>query len=887
MQMKKRIQAIYTKLKVHRWIAWLLCAALMCSMVNSTLPALAIDGEKKEDTLCEHHPEHTEECGYAEAVEGQPCTHIHDDQCGYVGEGSTAIECNHEHDEECGYVEAAERKPCRFVCEICDESEEDLGEETEPDVVMAADEISASAKDDGSEEVTDEETEQDVAVMADEPMALAAAQEEGLIAEFKFDDVSNRLRNSANSGITASLHRVVGGQAAPGEGITDLSGYFESDGSDGDALHLENNACLVLNHIDAFKSLNELTIEMRVNITSAQGEHWLFYATPDGAGAVDTDNCFGAVIRDYNKQLRTIRNNKYQVNWDSPDGVLKLDNWHNIKVVYKVSTMALYIDGKRVQEYGAGGKTADYFVDGTVIWLGHSAFTKDTNFDGYIDDIKIYSYAIDDYSIDEEKYIVEGVDPENTTVHMFDYWITGQLENDFDPPIRLANVRDGEINKSHLFLFAGWNAAAGDRLANSSDSVGSWNCFEFDQGNNSVTQGTKRAKCEPLSGIVENHLINGYPQLALEGLKNTGLFWDNVDQSWYNSVGKSAESLDYLFDPSKSCVGKAVYPNVTGLFRLDEDGYYYFRCAETFAELNRDQNRRPKKSTGNNRITLYKRDTKYKDFFPFNDATDLFYITMDGKLDKANGGTEGMGVQATTDEPFNHYFGMTVETEFQQPIDGKIDRSEGKQPMIFDFSGDDDVWIFIDDILVADLGGLHEEVRVNIDFSTGIIDFTGNSGQKLDGTDSGGRPKSFDTTLYDMFDAAGRADDIEWNEVDDGNKLFANGSAHTLKFFYLERGNAASRCTISFNLQKVAKDSSTSKKSKKDDVPVEPIFEEFVTLDVSTEELPKKKEETKEIGVLASPNTGDSNMVGLWLALLALSTAGLAAIHRSRRRGSK
>lgn len=122
---KRIIQAAHTKLKVHRWIAWLLCAAMIGGMVSSALPALAVnendientiddidsmedidhtgdvdntDDADSEDTYCEHHPEHTEECGYVEAVEGQPCTHVHDGECGYV----KPVEA----------VEAVEGQPC-------------------------------------------------------------------------------------------------------------------------------------------------------------------------------------------------------------------------------------------------------------------------------------------------------------------------------------------------------------------------------------------------------------------------------------------------------------------------------------------------------------------------------------------------------------------------------------------------------------------------------------------------------------------------------------------------------------------------------------------------------------------------------------------------------
>ena len=80
-----------------------LAMALCLCMVLSLLPvsAFAAEGEG----ICQHHPEHTELCGYVAAVEGQECQHQHDDACGY----QEAHACGHSHDGSCGYVQAA---PC-------------------------------------------------------------------------------------------------------------------------------------------------------------------------------------------------------------------------------------------------------------------------------------------------------------------------------------------------------------------------------------------------------------------------------------------------------------------------------------------------------------------------------------------------------------------------------------------------------------------------------------------------------------------------------------------------------------------------------------------------------------------------------------------------------
>lgn len=242
---------------------------------------------------------------------------------------------------------------------------------------------------------------------------------------------------------------------------------------------------------------------------------------------------------------------------------------------------------------------------------------------------------------------------------------------------------------------------------------------------------------------------------------------------------------------------KTAYPNVTGLFRVNDDGYYEFRSWKTFAELNVDQKTSPKTSTGNNHITLYDKiwgwglpDEHDGQFFPFNDWSDMFFVDPSGNLVQAHQNDtvrniDGGAGQTTTDEPLNHYFGMTIETKFRQPTDGILDRGAKKEPMKFEFSGDDDIWIFIDDVLVGDLGGIHGWKDISIDFSTGEVVFVQHT--------------ELNTTLADMFDKAGVTSD--WKTAANGGKIFADNSTHILKFFYLERGNQYSNCNITFNLQ--------------------------------------------------------------------------------------
>ena len=60
-------------------------------------------------------------------------------------------------------------------------------------------------------------------------------------------------------------------------------------------------------------------------------------------------------------------------------------------------------------------------------------------------------------------------------------------------------------------------------------------------------------------------------------------------------TSSSPETLQYLFEPANGSYKKA-YTNVTGLFQLDEDGYYYYDMRENFAEFSQD---------GGNHFILY------------------------------------------------------------------------------------------------------------------------------------------------------------------------------------------------------------------------------------------------------------------------------------------
>ena len=106
-----------TRKLANRWLAMVLCLCMIFpSAVTLVSAAEEVPGEAAyTDGICEHHPEHTEDCGYVEAVEGKPCQHEHTEDCyGTAPAESESVEpvCSHVHDESCGYAAPTEGTPC-------------------------------------------------------------------------------------------------------------------------------------------------------------------------------------------------------------------------------------------------------------------------------------------------------------------------------------------------------------------------------------------------------------------------------------------------------------------------------------------------------------------------------------------------------------------------------------------------------------------------------------------------------------------------------------------------------------------------------------------------------------------------------------------------------
>lgn len=353
-----------------------------------------------------------------------------------------------------------------------------------------------------------------------------------------------------------------------------------------------------------------------------------------------------------------------------------------------------------------------------------------------------------DQAVPFSNHTVQTVNPTGTTVNLFDYWVVNG-DNDSSKNINNDNKNDNTgINKDHQLKFNGGAGSGINKWTGKSD-IGGFGRLSF----------------------VKNTLVKGYPSI------NAGTYTS------YNTHGTyKDESLDYLFNNDSQANGKqdgkAVYNNVQGLFQL-KDGYY------VYDSYGSDGNYAVYNFTTNS-FDVYNKAGVYKDsvsdanrgqFFPFDSADKVF--------EERNGRLSPIGITDGTNDKLNHHFGMSMTTEFVQPANGKTNKNED---MIFEFSGDDDVWVYIDGVLVGDLGGIHEKATLDINFATGEVKVG-----HIDGA-NGIEREIEKTTIKAKFDAAG-ADTTNFS-----GDTFNSSTKHKLSFFYLERGAGASNMSLKFNL---------------------------------------------------------------------------------------
>lgn len=276
-----------------------------------------------------------------------------------------------------------------------------------------------------------------------------------------------------------------------------------------------------------------------------------------------------------------------------------------------------------------------------------------------------------------------------------------------------------------------------------------------------------------------------------------------TDYDGFPTVKSDGNSLGRLFRGARE---------VDHLFRkdiYDDTGYFEYSSFENYAYLN------------GNEFTVYDQIGTPSDenayfyqrgnFMPYNKIEN-------GKFSVNRNLYNEDGEKLSTSDPRykenlyktqgtnNFQFGMLVEAEFTQQRDGQAthQRPDGefvKSDMIYEFNGDDDLWVFIDNVLVLDIGGVHDAHSGSINFRTGDVIWYD--------CETNETPVKRSTTLKELFRKANVLPSGKpWTEA--GAKKEFKGDTfadyttdHSFKMYYFERGAGASNLHVKFNLPTV------------------------------------------------------------------------------------
>lgn len=352
-------------------------------------------------------------------------------------------------------------------------------------------------------------------------------------------------------------------------------------------------------------------------------------------------------------------------------------------------------------------------------------------------------------------------------------------------PVTMYNYDTATINK------ATHNAEAAKADEDNKD-IDTWNGLYFSSGNpvkgayndkyrkynqsqylgdNAGTAGGREYSTETYAkwnywganaGYTGNYICSGLVEKSLD--KSNNIVFTNTEPGLFRS------------DDTTNSYGKTIYTNVGLPFQYDKTTNYY-----TFNSNKMSAHFTDEKPAGSNTNLTYSASPQT--------ITDL---SVQGKSDKASWLPFDNGTSATMDTATYH-FGMQAVIPFSMTANGKMNAADEKSADIrFDFSGDDDVWVFVDGKLVLDIGGIHNEMAGTMNFAT-------NKWKVLKSTDNTNKD-----TVGDMNDQemSGKLfnDKNGKGVLGTDRETFAATTSHILTVFYLERGAGASNCKIRFNL---------------------------------------------------------------------------------------
>lgn len=297
-------------------------------------------------------------------------------------------------------------------------------------------------------------------------------------------------------------------------------------------------------------------------------------------------------------------------------------------------------------------------------------------------------------------------------------------------------------------------------------------------------------------GLVGNQMKDGMPVMA-----GTTLAEPHFNEAFLTGTNTEKAVLGKVYkDVSFPFTQKAVFTENNGDTE-SKAKYWYFDSNERSLYLKQD--------TAKSKYYLEATKTgEYENGEP--KYTDDKSENVDSERGKK--GTYGFfpfnqNTIAATASNYNYGFGAKLQFDFTLTDDGKVqvgDNPSDKVPIKFFFSGDDDVWVYIDGQLVLDVGGAHGK-------ASGLLEF----GKTTDGTantvtpyvssnKAGGATYTTNVnnkTVYFNGSPVTFTKQGKIPDKDDKDKEFTldKGTTHTLTMFYMERGMWESNMAVAFN----------------------------------------------------------------------------------------
>lgn len=300
---------------------------------------------------------------------------------------------------------------------------------------------------------------------------------------------------------------------------------------------------------------------------------------------------------------------------------------------------------------------------------------------------------------------------------------------------------------------------------------------------------------------------NGYPEIKIAGSKNRD----------FSQIFAGAQTVNHLFLERE----------------YNSSGYFDFDSCQNFATLKKTdaEGRAVKGSDGK---TVFNTNDKgevdftvfrelgthdrgsgetlqHGQFFPYDTIDpDIYsnktnqYDSLKNLLDDDNPRKYEALHKIQTEEikEADYYFGMELSASFVQTPSGL---DAWGHDIVFEFTGDDDFWLYVDNELVLDLGGTHSALMGKVNFRTGEVTYDSNTSVSTHGTMTTKTLRQIFTENYlarNNNNTEG-LDDYLAKYFAPGEDIFTDYSQHTMKIFYMERGGNASNLYMHFNLASV------------------------------------------------------------------------------------